>query len=71
MNIIRMQPSQLGALAAFVARLQADPAHRVGYFGEEVEESARRGTGRQIITVTLWPASVPPRGAGGIDGEWN
>lgn len=41
MHIIVMPPDQLEAAAAFVARLQADPAHHIAYFGlTEAEISA-------------------------------
>ena len=36
-----MQPQQLDEVAAFVARLQADPAHHIGYFGEHEDDIAQ------------------------------
>jgi ribosomal protein S18 acetylase RimI-like enzyme len=36
-----MQPDQLDEVAAFIARLQADPAHHIGYFGEREDDIAR------------------------------
>jgi ribosomal protein S18 acetylase RimI-like enzyme len=36
-----MQPEQLNEVAAFIARLQADPTHHIAYFGERDDEIAQ------------------------------
>jgi GNAT superfamily N-acetyltransferase len=38
MNITPMRPTQLAEVAAFIARLQADSAHFIGYFGEREDD---------------------------------
>jgi hypothetical protein len=41
MRISRMQPDQLDEVAAFIARLQADPTHHIGFFGEREDDIAQ------------------------------
>jgi ribosomal protein S18 acetylase RimI-like enzyme len=41
MHLSRMQPEQLNEVAAFIARLQAEPTHHVAYFGERADEIAQ------------------------------
>jgi ribosomal protein S18 acetylase RimI-like enzyme len=49
-----MKPGHLAEVAAFVARLQADPTQHIGYFGEEAEET------------TVYIAQLEPAGMDGF-----
>jgi ribosomal protein S18 acetylase RimI-like enzyme len=40
MHVAPMKPDQLNEVAAFITRLQADPSHHIGYFGERQEDIA-------------------------------
>jgi ribosomal protein S18 acetylase RimI-like enzyme len=39
-NIVRLNPAQIGEVSAFIAHLQADKTHQCAYFGEDAAEIA-------------------------------